>query len=119
VAGLCTQAGYAADKVKCPRVCMPNQEQISESERELWDFVKLVPATVAIQVEAAFQHYTSGIFTGPCAKQWNHALLIVGGNTDYWIAKNSWGTSWGESGYVRIQRGQDVCGLSFEESIPV
>jgi len=119
VAGLCTQAGFARDRDRCQRVCTPNTVDISESERELWEFTTKVPSTVAIQVESAFQFYTSGIFAGPCAKQWNHALLIVGGTTDYWIAKNSWGSSWGEQGYVRIKRGDDVCGLSFEEAIPI
>jgi len=85
----------------------------------LWDFLVKVPSTIALQVADAFQHYTSGIFSGPCAKQWNHALLVAGGTTDYWIMKNSWGTSWGEQGYIRIQRGKDVCGLSFEEAIPI
>jgi len=119
VAGLCTQDDWMKNRNNCRKICMPNRVEISESENELWSFVTKVPSTIAIQVESAFQYYTSGIFSGPCAKQWNHALLIVGGTDAFWIAKNSWGTSWGEQGYVRIARGQDVCGLSFEEAIPV
>jgi len=119
VGGLCTQAGYVQDRTNCKRVAQPNRVAISEDEDELYDFLKKVPSTFAIQAATAFQHYSSGIFTGPCDKQWNHALLLVGSTTDYWISKNSWGTSWGEQGYIRIQRGKDVCGLSFEEAIPV
>jgi len=119
VAGLCAQADWYQNRTNCKKLCQPNQVEISESEEELWDFLVKVPATVAIQVDSAFQYYVSGIFTGPCGKSWNHAVLIVGGNDAYWIAKNSWGTGWGEQGYVRIQRGQDVCGLSFEEAIPI
>jgi uncharacterized protein YjdB/putative hemolysin len=70
----------------------------------------------AVYVDAAFQNYTSGIFSNtsttctgsPCANTTtNHAIALVGwGNDatlgDYWILRNSWGSTWGESGYMRI-----------------
>ncbi|KAN0050309.1 hypothetical protein ACTA71_003426 [Dictyostelium dimigraforme] len=48
----------------------------------------------------------------------SHAVRVVGWGTtssgvDYWIAANSWGTGWGESGYFKIRRGTDEA--SFEE----
>lgn len=45
----------------------------------------------------------------------NHAVVIVGwGNqngVDYWVGRNSWGTTWGTNGYFLIQRGVNKCGI--------
>ncbi|KAF3341863.1 cysteine proteinase [Carex littledalei] len=52
--------------------------------------------------------YKSGIFTGPCSTKLDHGVTTVGydntGSTHYWIVKNSWGTSWGESGYIKMKK---------------
>ncbi|HAN19122.1 MAG: hypothetical protein A2X13_02490 [Bacteroidetes bacterium GWC2_33_15] len=70
----------------------------------------------AVYVTTAFQNYTGGIFTdsytacssSPCYDTpTNHAISLVGWGYDatygdYWILRNSWGSSWGESGYMRI-----------------
>lgn len=41
----------------------------------------------------------------------NHAILLVGYTAEAWIVKNSWGPAWGESGYIRLARG-NTCGLA-------
>jgi len=70
----------------------------------------------AVYVEKAFSGYESGIYedsntscdSDPCYDATtNHAIALVGwddnGGDGYWILRNSWGTSWGESGYMRIK----------------
>jgi len=65
----------------------------------------------------AFQFYHSGVIGGwLCQKQLNHAVTITGYGknwygTDYWTVKNSYGPTWGEEGYFRIQRGSNTCGI--------
>jgi len=70
----------------------------------------------AVYASTSFQNYTGGIYSdsyttcsaSPCYNTTtNHAISLVGWGTDattgdYWILRNSWGSSWGESGYMRI-----------------
>jgi predicted secreted protein len=54
-----------------------------------------------------FSAYSSGVFTKSDAGELNHAILLVGWDdaTSSWVLRNSWGASWGESGYMRIKYG--------------
>ncbi|KAK3578863.1 hypothetical protein CHS0354_010224 [Potamilus streckersoni] len=69
------------------------------------------PVSVAIYASSSFQNYQGGVYDNPlCNGQINHAVLIVGygkdkgTGKDYWLVKNSWGTSWGENGYIKMSR---------------
>ncbi|XP_059147880.1 uncharacterized protein LOC131935498 [Physella acuta] len=73
----------------------------------------------------SFLNYKGGIyFDRMCTPGGisHHAVQIVGygtvGGMDYWIIKNSWGTQWGEQGYMRMLRGQNICGISAISSYP-
>jgi len=80
------------------------------------------PITVAVDADCnAFMNYSSGILTKSCGTYLDHAIMAVGYGTengvDYWIVRNSWGTDWGENGYIRIKAdatGRGVCGVQME-----
>ena len=60
-----------------------------------------------------------------CGTQLNYAALAVGygreKGIDYWIVKNSWGTSWGEAGYIRLEMdsGDGACGVQMHPIYPL
>jgi len=78
---------------------------------------------VSIVVDADWQNYGSGVYTANCGTNYDHAVLLVGyghdssSGYDYWKVKNSWGTWWGEEGYIRLCRncgrnnGYGQCGI--------
>jgi len=85
-------------------------KKVAISEAALTEAVGNVgPVAVAIYVNEKFQHYEGGIFDDLCLGLPNHAVLAVGYTSEYWIIKNSWSTSWGEEGYIRMKKGKDIC----------
>ena len=79
---------------------------------------------VAVAVGGVFSSYQSGVFTGSCGSSINHGVVLVGygteGSTDYWTIKNSWGTGWGDGGYMKILKDDsDLCMLMDACSFPV
>ena len=76
------------------------------------------PVSAAVYVNSAFQNYTSGIFNSCSNYSPNHAIALVGWGDTYWILKNSWGTGWGESGYMRITFGCSNVGYSACYALP-
>merc|ERR1712100_281924 len=82
------------------------------SDKALMSALSNQPVSVAIEADKSeFQLYKSGVLTGTnCGTQLDHGVLAVGYGTDsgvdYYKVKNSWGATWGESGYVRLGRGK-------------
>ncbi|MCK5059281.1 MAG: PKD domain-containing protein [Candidatus Aminicenantes bacterium] len=78
------------------------------------------PIAAAVHVDSYFQGYDSGIFTNTSSAQCNHAIVLVGWDDSggYWILRNSWATSWGESGYMRIAYGANSVGYAAAYGIP-
>lgn len=74
------------------------------------------PVAVAVSVTGAFDSYKSGIYNEGTSGQVNHATNIVGWDDTvkpaHWIMRNSWGTSWGENGYMKIAYGSRKIGYA-------
>lgn len=76
---------------------------------------------IAISVDASnWASYEEGVFDGCDYSKnidINHAVVLVGYGTDpkygdYWLVRNSWGTDFGENGYIRVKReAVTECGL--------
>ena len=89
--------------------------------------VALGPVSVAIEADKiAFQYYTGGVLDSTaCGTNLDHGVLAVGYGSDngtpYWLVKNSWGSSWGDNGYVKIAMvdGAGICGIQMAPVYPI
>lgn len=93
----------------------------------LKEAVSVRPVAIAIEADTRyFQSYSTGVLTSAtCGTTLDHGVLIVGYGTEngqeYWLVKNSWGTTWGDGGYLKIARSESandggVCGIAMEAS---
>ncbi|QCD87455.1 cathepsin L [Vigna unguiculata] len=100
----------------------------ANSEKALLKAVAHQPVSAYVEAGgSAFQFYSSGIFTGKCGTDMDHSVTVVGygkggDGTKYWLVKNSWGTEWGEKGYIRMKRDirakEGLCGIATSASYP-
>ncbi len=72
------------------------------------------PLAVAVRVTPAFQAYTSGVFNQNDTGWINHGVVIVGWDDSKgaWRIRNSWGTGWGDNGYMWIKYGANSIGYA-------
>jgi C1A family cysteine protease len=136
--GMCTEDSYLykATDGTCKTDCSADvhfsgcADVPANNQVALKEAVAVGPVSVAIEADTrVFQMYTGGVLTGPeCGTKLDHGVLITGYGTengvDYWNVKNSWGDSWGESGYIKIGRSDSkndagVCGIAMQPSFPI
>lgn len=141
--GLCLESEYpyvsgiTEKSGDCQKICDKVQGSIIQGYRDvpaasddsMMSALSQQPVSIAIEADQRdFQFYRSGIFTGDCGTNLDHGVLAVGYGTqeegNYYLVKNSWGTSWGENGYIKLGRGpeynngQGQCGILMEGSFP-
>jgi cathepsin L len=98
------------------------------SETDLQAKVFLGPTSVAIDAsQSSFQFYSSGVYSDPnCSStQLDHGVSAAGWGVDqasgnaYWLVKNSWGTGWGQQGWIWMARNDNnMCGIATMATLP-
>jgi len=81
-----------------------------QDENALLQALQKQAVSVSVGADDAFTYYKSGVINGHTDCKTNHAVLATGYNSEYIKIKNSWGTAWGEAGYIRVKRSTDGCG---------
>merc|ERR1712224_509583 len=86
------------------------------SVNDMKSAIQKQPVSIAIEADQrSFQGYKNGVLTSGCGTSLDHAVLAVGygsqSGNDYWLVKNSWGTSWGENGLIKIGSATNQCGV--------
>ncbi|KAL6488559.1 hypothetical protein MHYP_G00023000 [Metynnis hypsauchen] len=101
---------------------------VSEGDEEALKQAVATIGPISVGIDATrpqFIMYRSGVYNDPsCTQKINHAVLAVGYGTlngqDYWLVKNSWGTSFGDGGYIRMARNKgNMCGIASGACYPV
>jgi len=110
-----SSCGYNASKVAVKKVSFAN---IPKNEESLKNVTASTPIFACVAA-SNWQMYSGGVLS-TCPGSTNHCIEVVGydyaNNPPYWRIQNTWGTSWGEAGYIRIEAGKNLCKISDDAS---
>ena len=93
------------------------------SVAEMKDRIQQGPLSIGVSAgNDCWQFYESGILSSAnnCPTSLDHGVVVVGldesGDQPYWLVQNSWGSSWGDRGFIKmaVEGGDGVCGMNME-----
>lgn len=93
--------------------------KIPENDPDALETAIATKGPVSVTVAANWGMYGGGVFSGGCRSSscdLDHGVVAVGYSKDYWIVRNSWGSGWGEKGYIRLSRENDA--VKYTDSRP-
>jgi len=98
-------------------VTIKGYHSVSRGESALKNALNDGPASLCLAA-SSWQSYRGGILER-CDNQVDHCVQGTGySGSSYWRIRNSWGTSWGESGFIRLAQGKDLCKVSDDTTYP-
>lgn len=91
---------------------------VAKTETAMMDALKSGPISIAVDA-STWSSYRGGVMTS-CSNGMNHAVVLVGysANDNAWKVRNSWSSSWGEKGYIRLAYGKNTCNLTYKPAYP-
>jgi len=116
-------AASSVTKAKTFQSVQPNSEPALQQATAL-----VGPISIGINAGlSSFQMYKSGVYapTGCSTTKIDHSVLVIGYGTSaagqgYWLIQNSWGTTWGQQGYMMLARNaNNMCGVSTDAAFPL
>lgn len=116
--GICLESDYpyTGRDEQCKRTCSSvfkptAMVEAPKTAQGLRNALTAAPVSICLDVTSSWQFYSKGVYeSSSCQGQVNHAVLLTGlgldtaSNKAYWNVKNSWGTSWGDQGYIKMSR---------------
>jgi len=112
--------GTCEDSKHAPKIGITGKVELPTNNYTSLMHALVTAGPIAISVDASWGAYEGGVFSDPKSgihTNIDHAVQLVGygtmGGKDYWLVRNSWGASWGEQGYIKIERfgeGKEPCG---------
>jgi len=124
--GLDTETCYpytAEDGTCASSQCTPagNVNQVipvASDEQTIYnDLVKYGPLSICADA-SSWSNYNGGVLTADqCGDNVDHAIQLTGYSPSqggYWIVRNSWGSDWGNNGFIYLQYGSNTCDMTSE-----
>lgn len=98
-------------------ITITGYHSVSRGESSLKTALNAGPTSVCLAA-SSWQSYRGGIKSS-CDNNVDHCVQTTGySGSSYWSIRNSWGTGWGESGYMRLAQGSDLCKVSDDITYP-